>query len=120
MCRCKDGSLQSNVNDFFKDARRSGIWAEVENVDKSSITKARKKVKWELFKQVLQKAVELAYSVWPDNPKYQWHNMNVYAIDGSKYTLPATIEIREKFDPKSGLDKEGKGYYPKMYGVNSV
>ncbi|MBF0539083.1 MAG: hypothetical protein HQL03_12620 [Nitrospirae bacterium] len=75
VCRYKDGSLQSNVNEFFKDARRSGLW--------------------------------------PDNPKYLWHNMNVYAIDGSKYTLPSTKEIRDEFDPKSGLDKDGKGYYPK-------
>ncbi|MBF0607363.1 MAG: transposase [Magnetococcales bacterium] len=113
VCRGKNGSLQSNVNEFFKDARRSGLWPEVEDVDKSSITKARKKVKWDIFKQILQKAVALAYSVWPDNPKYLWHNMNVYAIDGSKYNLPSTVEIREEFDPKSGLDKDGKGYYPK-------
>ncbi|MBF0539215.1 MAG: transposase [Nitrospirae bacterium] len=39
--------------------------------------------------------------------------MNVYAIDGSKYTLPATTKIRDEFDPKSGLDKDEKGYYPK-------
>jgi len=38
--------------------------------------------------------------------------MSVYAIDGSKYTLPATQEIREEFDPKSGLQFSGKGHYP--------
>ncbi len=39
--------------------------------------------------------------------------MSVYGVDGSKYTLPATDKIREKFDPDSGLENKGKGHYPK-------
>ena len=38
--------------------------------------------------------------------------MSVFAADGSKFNLPATNEIREKFDPESGLDHSGKGHYP--------
>jgi hypothetical protein len=38
--------------------------------------------------------------------------MSVYATDGSKYNLPATGNIREKFDPDSGLQNKGKGHYP--------
>jgi hypothetical protein len=38
--------------------------------------------------------------------------MSVFAIDGSKYTLPATPEIRAAFDPHSGLQYAGKGHYP--------
>jgi hypothetical protein len=38
--------------------------------------------------------------------------MSVYAIDGSKYDLPATPELRSEFDPESGLNHEGKGHYP--------
>jgi hypothetical protein len=38
--------------------------------------------------------------------------MSVFAIDGSKYTLPATEEIRAAFDPQSGLQYSGKGHYP--------
>jgi hypothetical protein len=38
--------------------------------------------------------------------------MSVYAIDGSKFTLPATEAIRSEFDPKSGRDHAGKGHYP--------
>jgi hypothetical protein len=38
--------------------------------------------------------------------------MSVYAMDGSKFTLPATEAIRTEFDPESGLDHDGKGYYP--------
>ncbi len=38
--------------------------------------------------------------------------MPVYATDGSKYNLPATDDIRKKFDPNSGLQNKGKGHYP--------
>lgn len=38
--------------------------------------------------------------------------MSVFATDGSKYNLPATDKIREKFDPESGLEYIGKGHFP--------
>ena len=38
--------------------------------------------------------------------------MSVFAIDGSRYTLPATDEMRKEFDPDSGLQTSGKGHYP--------
>jgi len=38
--------------------------------------------------------------------------MYVFAVDGSKFNLPGNDELREKFDPNSGLDKPGKGHYP--------
>ncbi len=38
--------------------------------------------------------------------------MSVYAIDGSKFTLPATEAIRNEFDPNSGLEHAGKGHDP--------
>jgi hypothetical protein len=38
--------------------------------------------------------------------------MSVIAVDGSKYDLPATDEIRAEFDPQSGFEYEGRGHYP--------
>lgn len=38
--------------------------------------------------------------------------MSVFAIDGSKYNLPASDELRAAFDPQSGLEYPGKGHYP--------
>ena len=38
--------------------------------------------------------------------------MSVFAIDGSKYNLPATPKLRQIFDPKSGLQNPGKGHFP--------
>jgi hypothetical protein len=77
------------------------------------VTKARKKIKWEVFRQILQDAVNTAYDIWPsDNKRYTWRGMSVFAVDGSKFNLPATEEIRQHFDPDSGLGTNGKGHYP--------
>jgi hypothetical protein len=98
--------------EFFKCARRSGLWPDAEAVHRSSLTRARKKVSWTIFRDILKEAVALAYKLWPRDPSYLWHGMSVIAIDGSKYDLPATEQNRKEFDPQSGLDHEGRGHYP--------
>lgn len=97
---------------FFKNARRNGLLPEAAAVHRSSISKARKKVPWQIFENLANEAASLAYDVLPQDPKYLWHGMSVYAFDGSKYDLPATEQIREEFDSKSGLNHSGKGHYP--------
>ena len=79
---------------------------------RSAVTKARAKVPWTIFQDLLGDAVNIAYQCWPDDPKYVWHGKSVFAIDGSKYTLPASDELRAAFDPQSGLEYSGKGHYP--------
>ncbi len=97
---------------LFRDARRSGLWPDAEAIHRSALTKARKNVPWDVFQDTLNDAVRLAYDLWPDNPLYTWHGMSVFATDGSKYTLPATEELCQEFDPNSGRDNPGKGHYP--------
>jgi len=53
--------------------------------------------------------VSLAPQRWPTDVKYLWHGLSVFAIDGSKFTLPDSPEIRDYFDPDSGLQNVGKG-----------
>jgi len=65
-----------------------------------------------VLRDILNDAVKLAYEVCPDDPRFTWHGMSAFAFDGSKYTLPATNEIRNAFDPNSGLQYPGKGHYP--------
>jgi hypothetical protein len=57
-------------------------------------------------------AVRLAYEVWPASEEDTWQGLSVFAIDGSKYRLPASEALRVAFDPNSGLDHPGKGHYP--------
>ena len=98
--------------EFFRQAGRSGLWPQAAAVHRSAVTKARGKIEWRIFRDILNNAVRLAYEVWPEAPEFVWHGMSVFAIDGSRYTLPAYQEIRDKFDPKSGLQHPGKGHFP--------
>jgi hypothetical protein len=98
--------------DFFRNAKRSGLWPEAEAIHRSTLTKARSKIDWQVFQDILKDAVHLAYECWPNIPKYLWHGLSVFAIDGSFYTLPATENIRKEFDPESGLQHPGKGHFP--------
>lgn len=102
--------IKSNL--FFNAARRCRLWNDADPIHRSAFTKARKKVSWRVFEDILRLAVQLAYEIWPQTTDCLWHNMSVYAIDGSIYTLPATPALREAFDPDSGLQVPGKGHYP--------
>ena len=108
----KTQGVDGKSGEFFKLARRSGLWPNADAVHRSAVTKARKKLSWRVFDSLLKATVKLAYEVWPNSPEYTWHGMTVIAFDGSKYNLPASDEIRTTFDPKSGLEFPGKGHYP--------
>lgn len=109
----KSKGVDSKSGEFFKAARRSDLWPSAKAIHRSTLTKARKNVKWEVFEEIFHDAVKLAYEVWPQSDRYTWHGMSVFGVDGSKYSLPATPGIREKFDPRSGWENSGKGHYPK-------
>ncbi len=114
----RDG-VEIKLRDFFNLYRHGGLWPEVQALHRSALTKARSKLGWEAFAGLLQQAVDLAYLYFPQRDEYTWNGLSVYACDGSKYTLPATPELRKAFDPDSGLDKPGKGHYPQAL-VNTV
>lgn len=97
---------------FFKNAERAQCWTEPQPPHRSAVSKARSKVDWTVFEDIFYKALKTAYEIWPDLPKYLWHGMSVFAIDGSRYNLPATSELRQAYDPHSGLQNPGKGHYP--------
>jgi len=100
--------------EFFRNAKRSGLWPDAEAIHHSTLSKARSKVDWRIFANMLEDAVCLAYQCRPEREEFLWHGMSVFAIDGSWYTLPATEEIRKEFDPLSGIQLQyrGKGHYP--------
>lgn len=98
---------------FFKNARRSGLWPDSKTTHRSSVSKARKKIHWQIFNDILTDSVALAYRLWPDDDsKHLWNGMSVFAIDGSIFQLPPTDELRAHFDPHSGFEHKGKGHYP--------
>ena len=108
----KDKGIDTKSGEFFKNARRSDLWLDADAVHRSAITKAREKINWRCFESIFYQSVHLAYELWPESDDFLWHGMSVYAIDGSKDNLPASYEIREEFDPDSGLENIGRGHYP--------
>ncbi len=114
MASGKAQGVDGKSGEFFKQARRSGLWPDADAVHRSAVTKARKKLSWQVFDSLLKEAVQLAYKLWPDSSEYTWLGMTVIALDGSKYNLPASNEIRETFDPESGLE------FPAMSCLNSI
>ena len=108
----KSEGVDGKSGAFFRQARRSGLWPEAKAVHRSTVTKARAKLSHTAFEQMHRAAVELAYAAWPANDSHTWQGLSVFAIDGSKYSLPASAALRAAFDPDSGLDKPGKGHYP--------
>lgn len=108
----KSQSVDGKAGAFFRHARRSGLWPEAEAVHRSTVTKARAKLSWTAFEQVHRDAVRLAYELWPSSVADTWQGLSVFAIDGSKYRLPASEALRKAFDPDSGLNHAGKGHYP--------
>ena len=111
--------MDHHLGAFMRDARRSGLWPDAQAAGRSALSKARKKVPWEIFRETLTDAVGVAYELWPDDTRSTWHGMSVMATDGSKYTLPANDALRKAFDPNSGLDMSGKGHYP-QYLVSTL
>ncbi len=108
----KSQGVDGKVGALFRQARRSGLWPDAHAVHRSAVTKARAHVPWTVFEQVHQEAVQLAYEVWPTREADTWQGLSVFAIDGSKYQLPAADAVRAAFDPHSGLAHPGQGHYP--------
>lgn len=103
--------VDDKIGLFFNNARRAGLWPEAEPCSRSAITKARNKIPWKIFSDLFIKVVHMAYELWPTHDRFLWFGLNVIAVDGSKFSLPATEQMRSTFQPKCGF-QHGKGHYP--------
>jgi len=108
----KSQGVDGKSGAFFRHARRSGLWPAAEAVHRSAVTKATAKLSWTAFEHLHRAAVRLAYDLWPASEEDTWLGLSVFAIDGSKYDLPASTALRAAFDPDSGLDRPGRGHDP--------
>jgi len=109
----KGKGIDIKIVEFLNNAKLSGIWTNISDIHRSALTRARKKLDWTIFEAIFKKSVSMAYNFLPVNDhSVLWHGKKVFAVDGSKFDLPATKAIREEFDPESGLEYEGKGHYP--------
>lgn len=108
----KTEGVDIELGQFFQNAKRSQLWSANQAASRSAFSKARTKIDPEVFQSIHQKAYQTTMDLWQDRPGDTWKGYSVFAIDGSKFTLPASDQIRETFDPNSGYDDSGKGHYP--------
>jgi hypothetical protein len=115
----KTSGVQTKIDEIFRHATRNGLWNDCDGIHRSALTKARAHVSWTAFENLYHKTVQLAQT-FPSDEKFLWHSMPIHAIDGSKYTLPATDKLRSEFDPDSGFEHKGKGHFPQCLVTTAV
>jgi hypothetical protein len=116
----KAAGVHTKVDEIFRHAARDGLWEDCDGLHRSSLTKARSRLSWEAFEDLYYRSVQQAQAILPHDERFLWHGMPVHAIDGSKYTLPATQAMRDVFDPDSGLQHDGKGHFPQCLVSTAV
>jgi hypothetical protein len=104
--------LAGKVNDFVTRMEQNQLWPKSISFDRTSLCKARNNIDWREFESIAHKSYTVAQNLWKNKERDKWNGMSVFAMDGSKYTLPATEALRKEFDPHTGLHLTSKGYYP--------
>lgn len=97
---------------FFASPDLAGPLSTVQQCHPSSLSRARAQLSWRAFSDIFDSAVSAAYQLCPARDQHTWKGHSVFAVDGSRYTLPGSKDIRDTFDPGSGLHKQGEGHYP--------
>jgi hypothetical protein len=101
--------VDTKSGQFFKNAQRSELWQDAQSVHRSNVTRARQKIPYQVFQNILSDSVSLAYDIWPqDDVNFLWNNMSDYATDSSKYNLPPQKNSENVLIPKAGLKTTGK------------
>lgn len=82
----------------------------VGTIDPSNACRSRYKIKASAFEQIFREVSSFVHKNC-DDPKDQFHNHNVFAVDGSKFSLPASVELKKSFDTNSmNLENRGRHY----------
>lgn len=102
------------MSNFFSELQKG-----VTPPHRSAVSRARAHLSWNAFKEIFCDSVKLFYETNNSNESGTWMDLRIFAIDGSRHILPATDELREKFNPVSVLQHPGKGHYPQCL-VSSV
>ncbi len=79
-------------------------------IDPSNACRTRYKIRSSAFEQIFSEVVNFVYENW-NTSEYQYKSHNVIGVDGSKFTLPASVELKNSFDSKSlNLENCGRHY----------
>lgn len=79
-------------------------------IDPSNVCRTRYKIRPAAFEQIFQEVVAFTYENW-ESSEYQYKGHTVLAVDGSKFELPSSVELKNTFDSNSlNLEKGGRHY----------
>jgi hypothetical protein len=76
--------------------------------DKAAFQRARQKIPVKVCQLLFTEAVDYAQSLAAQHDKLTWNGFRVYAIDGTKKTLPASNELSDFFETPHNA------YFPQM------
>lgn len=109
ICKLTTGGLnrgiRSHTAQFLLDCSKSIT------IDPSNVCRTRYKIRSSAFKQLFREVAAFAYDDW-DLPEYQYKTHTVLAVDGSKFELPSSVELKNAFDSKSLNLENGGRHYP--------
>jgi hypothetical protein len=93
-------SLQLILNEFVLETNKDF------SITAGAFTKARKKLKHTAFVELNDDIIEIYYQ---DNDIKRYRDLRVLAFDGSRITLPNSVEIKEEFGTRAVGNGTGTG-----------
>jgi hypothetical protein len=109
ICTLVSGGLNGGIRQHLSNFLINN--SNVKTLDISNACRTRYKIKSSAFEQMFKEVVNFLYQNW-DSAKYQFVNRNVFAVDGSKVTLPSSENLKISFDEKSMNFENGSHYFP--------
>jgi hypothetical protein len=93
-------SMQNRLNEFFDK-----LCNDIKPATASAFTQARSNLRHTAFIALNKEGVVDPF--YADGIFKKWRNFRLFAIDGSKIVLPASLEIRDEFGAIATTDKYG-------------
>jgi len=108
ICTLASGGLNGGIRQHLANFLLNN--SKCTTIDASNACRTRYKIRSSAFEQIFSEVVNFVYENW-DTSEYQYKSRNVIGVDGSKFTLPASVELQNTFDLKSlNLDNGGRHY----------
>jgi len=105
---------QSTINNFLLNLSSHESKYKNLKISKGAFSKARRKISYSIIEKINR-----AYVHNKKNQQRLWNGLKVFAIDGSKITMPDSQELNEKFGKPS--NKNGtKAYLPQATLVTAL
>lgn len=109
ICTLVSGGLNGGIRQHLSNFLINN--SNLEIIDISNACRTRYKIKHTAFEQMFKEVVNFTYKNW-NSSKYQFVNRNVIAVDGSKFSLNSSDELKRSFDKKSMNLENGSHYFP--------